>query len=142
MLPDEFFPRVAECLREQGWAATAGADGTIFIKADFTSQENRDAVEKARIECERAIDPSYLEVPPPLNDEQLHSMYDYDLAQAACLEERGYPHIDVPSFERYSTDLKGSFDPVSSLVEQGIFPTDLDIKECRDRDKPTWLATS
>ena len=63
-------------------------------------------MENARIECERAIDPSYLEDPPPLNDEQLHSMYENDLAQAACLEERGYPHIDVPSFERYSTDLK------------------------------------
>ncbi len=37
-----------------------------------------ETVENARIECERAIDPSYLEDPPPLNDEQLHSMYEND----------------------------------------------------------------
>lgn len=141
LLPDEFFPRLVECLNDRGYPVTLGPDYTLTGSGSAGGASDRALYKKAREECIREVDPSYAEDPPPFTEAQLESLYGYLQQVVACLAGLGYPQVEMPSFERFSTDLEGRFDPVGVLVEDfGVFPDDADIATCRQEGKPSWFV--
>lgn len=138
LLPDEFFPRLVACLNDHGYPVTLGPNYTITGGGLITERET---YRKASEDCIREIDPSYVEDPPPFTQEQLESLYRYLQGVVACFADLGYPQVEMPSFERFSTDLEGRFDPVSALIDDyGVFPSDADIAICRQEGKPSWFV--
>jgi len=138
LLPDEFFPRLVKCLQDNGYAVTLGPDYSISETGG--SLEDASAYNETFDDCTRQIDPGYLEEPPPFTQAQLESLYAYLTLETQCLAEFGYPLVEMPSFERFSTDLEGRFDPVGELADIGNLPTDDEIRTCRQRDKPAWFV--
>ena len=136
--PDEFFPRLVKCLQDNGYAVTLGPDYSISETGG--SLEDASAYNETFDDCTRQIDPGYLEEPPPFTQAQLESLYAYLTLETQCLAEFGYPLVEMPSFERFSTDLEGRFDPVGELADIGNLPTDDEIRTCRQRDKPAWFV--
>lgn len=107
------------CLNDHGIPATLGPDYTISGGASA-----RAVHKEIREECFREVDPSYAEDPPPFTEAQLESLYGYLQKQVARFVESGYPQVEMPAFERFSTDLEGRFHPVRALIEEfGVFPT-------------------
>ncbi|NOY54436.1 MAG: hypothetical protein GXP34_00410 [Actinobacteria bacterium] len=137
LLPDEFFPRLVKCLNDHGYAVTLNPDYTISGHGSVDSEQFL----QTRDECAREIDPGYVEDPPPFTETQLESFYSYVKAEAACFAELGYPLVQVPSFDKFLSDLPVLFDPVAVLIEDlGVSPTNEEIATCRWRNKPEWLV--
>lgn len=134
--PEVFFVRLGECLEGRGFAVSVDPQSdTIAYRGSQI-----EAYKTARDECILEVDPSYLELPPEFTEEQNTQMFIYVTDQAACFSELGYPQIEVPSFDRFAGDLRGRFDPVGELAGLGVFPSDEEIRMCKERSKPRWFV--
>ena len=134
--PEEFFGRVGDCLEDEGFSVEVNpAEYTLTYRGT-----QRQAFDAARDACMNAIDPSYLSNPPPFTEQQLVELYDYAIDKVDCLEELGYPRVDLPSFDVFANELSGRFDPVGQLFADGDSVDDEDMLFCRSRAKPLWFV--
>lgn len=133
--PDEFFLLVEDCLRDEGYAPVVDPEEhTVGFPGDQAG--SREALQA----CIAEIDPSYLEPPPPFTEEQLADLYEYVTDQRDCYVELGYPRVELPSFELFSTDLEGRFHPAGVLASEfGQPPDAADQTTCRERSRPDWF---
>jgi hypothetical protein len=134
--PDEFFLLVEECLRDEGYAPVIDPEEhTVGFPGNQAG--SREALQA----CVNEIDPAYLEPPPPFTEDQLADLYEYVTDQRDCYVELEYPRVELPSYELFSTDLEGRFDPAGVLTSEFRQPPDTaDVTTCRDRSRPDWFG--
>lgn len=138
LAPDEFFSRLEVCLREHGYAVTV--DFVQYSVEFHLSDDSQVAhAREAQRECIEEVDPSFLSVPPPMSEEQLRALYPYIAARAECLADRGYPLVELPTFDAF-VDLGGRFDPAGELHQMGVSLDFADVTECRQQHRPGWFA--
>lgn len=134
LLPDEAYARVGTCLEDKGYAPVVDPnDRSVGFPG------NQPGASEALRACFEEVDPSYLEDPPPFTQEQLDDLYAYVTSQRDCYVEYGYPRVDMPSRDRFDTEMRGRFDPAGALAAMGDAPSPEEIHDCRERSRPLWF---
>lgn len=90
----------ADCLRSKGWATELDPDGAAGTDVP---EEQYAEYDRAALQCQQELLDAGLTLDPsrPLSEELVRHFYDEALAYHLCLEERGYPTTDAPSWEVY-----------------------------------------
>jgi len=117
LMPEEWAPVTAECLRTQGFPdVTARFDGGVT--PGTLAQGQLGAYQLATYTCAAMypIDPKYRQ---PLDEQQLRALYDhYAGPLTACLEGIGLSVADPPSFEVFKETFATAetWNPVAGAV--------------------------
>lgn len=95
--PEEYLPRLAECLRDAGYDAEMMDDGSL--RYDYGSQDRRGAFMQARDACDRAIGTPAL--PEPLSEAEIRARYAYLVDMRDCLMRLGYAISTPPPLDAF-----------------------------------------
>lgn len=112
--PDEYFPRLAACLREAGWDVVVDPAGGMRL--DSLTVEQRPAFQAAKAACQQDIG---LPPPPrPLSESEIRDRYQYLLQARQCLMELGYTISEPPSVDAFIESwATGPWSPYSDVVD-------------------------
>lgn len=100
------------CLREQGWAASGGADGSLHIEGDIPKDQQQ-AFDAALLNCQAqySLDPRLFRT-PSATDLTVMWYYFHDYG-VPCLAAHGYsPEVPLPTLETF----------VASSGDWGLWP--------------------
>lgn len=104
--PDEWAPAIAECMTAAGFEVRAHPDGGIGAELPPAGQEEAQAVANYTCMLQYPFDPIYTQ---PLNGEQQRYVYDYFVYELLpCLEGRGYPIDDPPTWQVFEETFTSS----------------------------------
>lgn len=95
--PEEYLPRLAECLRDAGYDAEMMDDGSL--RYDYGSQDRRAAFMQARDACDRAIGTPAQ--PEPLSEAEIRARYAYLVDMRVCLMRLGYAISTPPPVDTF-----------------------------------------
>lgn len=106
---------MAECMRAEGWNATAHDRG---ITIPDVSVDQRDEISASRARCHEQLGIDDLPTAADLTDEQVIDQYEALVETKACLEGLGYDIPEPPSPEAFLDQWRsetGPWHPYESL---------------------------
>jgi hypothetical protein len=132
---DEFDLGVVACLQSKGYNAHLTDDGGIAVDNATDPQ----AAQADDLACRESLDPARQQPPPPLTASQWQEMYQYLIAQVACMRDAGYQVSDPPPFQVY-VDTDRAFDPYGDVRQRGVDFSHADLIRCQHVDeRPDFL---
>lgn len=100
---------LAACLTERGWDVEVDSTGGVYppdgipvAQADLFNADTADCLHQ-------------FGAPRPLSDDEKATYYSQLEDVATCLESKGYPVSDKPSFQEFAESDSGNWDPYSDI---------------------------